>query len=73
VLVSRELIRKQQQQQHTTALASRYAARCDALIQIDDQLIYLDFFSYFMGGARRMKQHIARIIIDLEISQRVAY
>jgi hypothetical protein len=49
VLVSRELIRKQQQQQqqqHTTALASRYAARCDALIQIDDQLIYLDFFLF---------------------------
>jgi hypothetical protein len=26
-----------------------------------------------VGGTRRVEQHIARIIIDLEISQRVAY
>jgi hypothetical protein len=37
----------------------------------------IDIFRFFLiswvGGTRRVEQHIARIIIDLEISQRVAY
>jgi hypothetical protein len=35
------------QEQHTTALASRYAARCDAFIQIDDHF-FLFFFVFFI-------------------------